>query len=276
MFSWFAEQEPVFFSHDYYRGATPQTATLIPGTADVESYTVDPVADGGKKIYRRDRMVNALQASLAVFSNGIAVAATAGWWTPDSIVDVDFQNNRARINGVSYSSIAAARTAGAIKKSAAGVDYTDVSNLPASYVLAAKGTPASNTVQIIAALDDGDDAVGNDEIVYIGQRTFGGVTSANAFISAANTGRISPASGVALTEGQSTRIALRVKSGSNYLMCNGAQSFASANTGAQPAVTRLTYGKRSVSDHLTWTGAVHRVTLIPADLTNAQINALLA
>lgn len=78
LFSWFAEQEPVFFSHDYYRGTAPQTATLIPDTADAESYTVDPVLDGGNNIYRRDRMINALQASVTVFSNGLAIPAAAG------------------------------------------------------------------------------------------------------------------------------------------------------------------------------------------------------
>mgnify|MGYP002717027902 CR=1 FL=1 len=278
LFTWDDSIEPVQFGWAYYRGTTSQTAILIAGTEDAASYTVDPALDGGKNVYRRDWIENAEGAQVVAFSNGIAVAAAAGWWTPDSIADVDFQNNRARINGVSYASIAEARTANAIKTSAAGVDYVDVSNLPASYVLAGKGIASLDSrTQVLAALDDGDDAVTNDEIAYIGQRDFGTTgKSANAVITAGNSTRLSATSGITLTPDQPVRLALRVKSGSSYLMANGQQSFATTTAGAQPAVTRLTLGKRSVTDHLAWVGALHRVVLITADLTNDQINALLA
>lgn len=277
LFSWLSDVEPVQFARAYYRGATPQTATLIAGTNDAAIYTIDPVLDGGKNVYRRDWIENAEGVQVAAFSNGIAVAAPANWWTPDSIVDVDFQNNRARINGVSYASIAEARTANAIKTSPTGVDYTDVAGLGASYVLAAKGiTPNVTSAQILAAMDDGDDGSTNDEIVYVGQQFANSQHRVALFAQASASPRLSSGNGPMLTLNSPVRMAVRVKNTLYYGMVDGVTGASSNTTGTLPAVNRVTYGKRSVASELTWTGTVHRVVVINADLTNDQINALLA
>ncbi|MBM3298794.1 MAG: hypothetical protein FJY85_02425 [Deltaproteobacteria bacterium] len=278
LFTWDDSIEPIQFGHAYYRGTTALDATLIEGTEGVAIYTVDPVLDGGKNIYRRDWMEGAgSDSELAVFSNGIAVAAPANWWVPDSIVDVDFQNNRARINGVSYASIEAARTANAIKTSPTGVDYSDVSGLGTSYVLAAKGITADvNQTQILAALDDGDDGITNDEIVYVGRHFANNEYRAALFSQAGNSSRLGSITSPLLSTSSPVRMAVRAKSGNYYGMVNGVAGASSAASGALPAVNRVAYGKRSVASELSWTGAVHRVVVINADLTNDQINALLA
>ena len=278
LFTWDDSIEPISYGHAYYRGTTALNATLIEGTEGAISYTVDPALDGGKNVYRRDWMEGAgSDSELAVFSNGVAVAAPANWWTPDSIVDVDFQNNRARINGVNYASIAAARTANAIKTSPTGVDYTDVSGLGTSYTLAAKGiTPNTTASQILAAMDDGDDGVTNDEIVYVGQYFTNSQHRVNLFVQAGGAARLNSGNGPALTMNSPVRMAVRVKNALYYGMVDGASGATATASGPLPAVNRVTYGKRSVASELAWTGTVHRVVVVNADLTNDQINALLA
>lgn len=278
LFTWDDSIEPISYGHAYYRGTTALNATIIEGTEGAAIYVIDPALDGGKNVYRRDWLEGAgSDGELAVFSNGIAVAAPANWWVPDSIVDVDFQNNRARINGVSYASIAAARTANAIKTSPTGVDYTDVSGLGTSYVLAAKGITADvNQTQILAALDDGDDGTTNDEIVYVGRHFATNEYRAALFAQAGNSSRLSSINSPLLPTSSPVRMAVRAKNGAYYGMVNGVEGATSNASGSLPAVTRVTYGKRSVASELAWTGTVHRVVVINADLTNDQINALLA
>ena len=280
LFSWLLDVEPVQFARAYYRGATPQTATLIAGTNDAAIYTIDPALDGGKNVYRRDWIENAEGAQVVAFSNGIAVAAASNWWTPNSIIDLDFQNSRFRINGTNYASIADAKTANAIKVNSSGVEYIDVAGLGAAYAIGAKAvTPnmaygATGTFAL-AVLEDGEDGDTIDEAVRVGWHMSLAQWRAAGYVRAASTSRLNTTEGLIVAPASPIRTGLRVKSASYYQAANGQPSGSSTNAGSLPSVSRFMWGKMS-SGSLAFTGTLQRVVLVNAELDNDQINALLA
>ena len=277
LFTWDDSIEPISYGHAYYRGTTALNATLIEGTEGAISYTVNPDLDGGKNVYRRDWLEGAgSDSELAEFSNGVAVVAS-NWWTPNSIIDLDFQNSRFRINGATYASIAAAKTANAIKTNGGGVDYIDVAGLGTSYALGAKGaTPpsAGSGTYVMAMLEDGDDGDTIDEAARVGWHFSQLEWRAYGNIRSASTNRLNSVTGLIVPPSSALRTAVRLKAADYYQAANGQQSATSTGTGALPAVSRLFWGKNSAG-LLSFTGTLQRVVLVNADLTNEQINALL-
>ena len=286
LFTWDDSIEPISYGHAYYRGTTALNATLIEGTEGAISYTVDPALDGGKNVYRRDWLEGAgSDSELAVFSNGIAVAAVSNWWNPlvdahPGSVEIDWATGRIRRTGVSYPSLAEARTAGVLKTNASGVDYLDVSGLGNSVGVAATGiTPSADGNYSMLAMDDGDDGVPTDEYIALGVTT---PTRASFAIISGGTTLFNPSSTATTPLNTPVRLAMRAKASNviNSIIAsvNGVSVGSGQTSGGMPAVTRLCVGNRSTNDR-NWTaggGSLSRLILINADLTNAQINDLLA
>ena len=273
LFSWREEIEPVFFGHDYRRGATPQTATLIPNTADVDSYTTNTELDGGQNVYRRD-WISSQNGLLETFSNAIAVASGAGWWINDPalLVDIDYVNNRARINGVNYNSIAAAESAGAIKTSK-GLKFVDVGTVK-PFTLLASGLCVRDSTkeQVLVSLDDGEDGNPSDN-----HYTYFVNTSAKGLVYAQTNGSVvASAQTTSSFTGGSTFTAAttaRTTSPHGYFIL-GNETFTDTSIPFPTNISRLCLGGRSDAPNSFWQGTMKRVVLINAPKTDAELAAL--
>lgn len=203
--------------------------------------------------------------------SGTVTDASSDWWTANSVIDIDYANDRARINGVSYASLAAARTAGILVTNANGDDTVSLSEiaLGETYVLAGSGrTPAAANNGYIAALDDGT----TSNMVYIGISTTGTSKAGGWF--AGGTSRLAQSTST-ITLDAAYRAACRVKSGAGLLSFNGTAGTSGTNTNLPSGLATLVVGDRTGNDR-GWTGTINRVVLVNADLTDAQVHALLA
>ncbi|VDS09235.1 hypothetical protein PARHAE_02427 [Paracoccus haematequi] len=233
------------------------------------SYTQDDAVDGDRTLTWRDVATNAAGSTVAVSSGVLCPAApAAGWWHPQALVHVDYASDRARINGTTFASIAAAKAANAIK-TAGGVDYIDVAGLGASYALSASGiVPNDTATRNMASLDDGT----SNNVVAIGQ-TYSSSTHRSMFwVITAGTGVYTPPTTTTLTHGMALNLSLRVKSAALRRGMNGTGT-TSGTAITLPAVNRLVLGNRSAGDRA-WTGTLYHVLLINADLADAAVDAL--
>lgn len=264
--------------------------TLFAGATEItgingDTYTVQ-AGDAGKSLTWHVTCEDA-NGERTIITNAIAVPASGGtaWWDPrvdtyPGSMEIDLANGRARINGQTYASIAAAKTAGAIKTSGSGVDYVDVSGLGTSIAIAATGvTPPTVGSYSMIAMDDGDDGVPADEYIQIGVTTgprahFASIRGgSNLFV---------PGSTVATPVNTALRVAMRAKAGGTLNSyrgsVNGAMVAQGQNAATElPAVTRFNIGNRAANDRA-WVaagGTLSRLILINADLTDGAIDALL-
>lgn len=235
------------------------------------SYTQDDAVDGDKTLTFRETATNTAGATTAISSGVLCPAApVADWWHPQALVQIDYANNRARINGTSYASIAAAKTANAIKTSG-GVDYVDVPGLGTSYTIAASGTvPNDTTTRVMATVDDGTSA----NSVQTGQ-TFSSSTHRALYgVTAGGSSAVAFPTTPALTMGEPIRLAFRAKDGGVYRRVHNGVGVNGSATAALPAVNRLVLGNRSAGDRA-WTGGLYHILLINADLADATVDGLL-
>ena len=235
------------------------------------SYTQDDAVDGDQTLTWRETATNAAGSAVAV-SNGVLcpAAPAAGWWHPQALVHVDYASDRAWINGTSYASIAAAKTAGAIK-TAGEVDYIDLEGLGTSFTIAASGTVPSDTVtRVMATVDDGTSA----NSVHMGQAYLSSTHRVLYGVTAGNTSVVTFPTTPTLTMGEPIRLAFRAKSGGSYRRVHNGVGVNGSATPALPALNRLVLGNRSAGDR-TWTGALYQALLINADLADAAVDALL-
>lgn len=197
----------------------------------------------------------------------------ADWWYPASIIDVDYANDRARINGVTYNSIAAARTAGVLlTASDVGVDYIDVTG-SSSGVLAASGTVLRNssTSQILANLDNSDDGVDDDERLGI---YLTNAHKINLYLRKASVEKMSVVTSETYATGSVAAAAVRLNTSppsTSYWKTVG--SSGSRGAVSMPAYTRLWFGGKIINNK-PWLGTLKRVVLVNSSLTDAEVDAL--
>lgn len=201
----------------------------------------------------------------------------AAWWTSGALVDLDYQNDRAYVNGTAYASLAAARTAGVVVQSG-GIDRVPVT-LGTNYTLAGKGVTAStsvSTARYLVTVDDGADGTPLDEAVYIYQ----GLVSAQQVIQAQVwVGSLIQAGGsleLSTTIGNSAamRAAVRVNANNFAFSCNGG-TVQTDTAGTIPTVTQMVVGNRDDGTR-PWEGTLQRVLLINQNVDNATLQGLLA
>lgn len=161
------------------------------------------------------------------------------------------------------------RAAGAVAVNAHGNDTVAISDPGASYVLAGRGaTPATIGNEYIVAMDNG----ANTNLVYIGTSATG-ASKAGGWL-ASGSSRLSQTASV-ITAAANFRGAVRVKSGAGLLSFNGVAGSSGTSTVLPGGISTFIVANRSAGDR-GWSGTLHRVMLITADLTDAEVHALLA
>lgn len=225
------------------------------------------------------------RGSQTITTNALAVPAApvvAAWWDPAvdlyaGSVHIDYENNRARINGVTYTTLAAARTATAMTANGAW-DKVPITT-GASYAFAARvilpaDAPAGNTRYAIA-LDDGADGSASDNIAFIEQNVNDGQGYAQMSHNVlAGASRVSATNKAGVSRTVPVRSAIRCKAGAYAWSVNGSLASASTNAGAPPVCTEMIVGNRNDGARA-WTGTILEAIYINGDLDDAQLNALL-
>jgi hypothetical protein len=215
-------------------------------------------------------------------SSNISYSVASSWAISGALVDLDYQNDRAYVNGVEYASISASRTAGAVVQTG-GIDRVAVSGfLTSSYTLAAKGitsaTPISGaTLRYLCCLDDGADGVSSDELVLLDQAF---ISSSARLSAGVFTGSVQQDPGGATfssTTGAAAstacKIALRVAANNLGLSIGGGATITD-NTATLPTVTQLVVGNRDDGTRA-WGGTVKRVTLIGTAVSDANLPSIM-
>lgn len=207
------------------------------------------------------------------------VLTGAQWYEVGALIDIDYENDRAYIAGVEYASVADARTAGAIVQSG-GIDRIPTTGLGSNYVLAGKGitgstTQANATSRYLLCVDDGADGSPTDEISALAQ-TRSSVSYLNASLITGSASQLVTPWESATGGGNSTavRIAARIKANDSAISFNGGTVIA-ATTVTIPAVTQLVVGNRDDGTRA-WTGTIHRVAVVNASISDADLVNILA
>lgn len=223
------------------------------------------------------------RGSRTISTNALAVPAApvqTAWWDPlvdahPGSADIDLLNDRARINGVTYATLAAARTAGAIIVNANGSDTIPVT-IPASVTLAVHGVygAADNIDKYMCALDDGADGDLLDNLIPVMQIGSGGSSyrlQGGSWRNGTKTiGVLAPTSGQA---GEAFRTAFRIKSGGVAVAQSGTLGTTSTYAFTMPTVTTLVLENASTGDKA-WLGPKGRVIFVNGDIDNAALTAL--
>lgn len=190
----------------------------------------------------------------------------------NTVVDLDYQNDQAYVNGTYYASIAAARTAGVIVQSG-GIDriatsqwsYTTPFTVIGTGVIAAS---VSSTTAYFYAFDDGADGNAADELMYNGVVD----VPPNTFRQQCLTGgveqcQINDTTGV--SDGSNIKFAARWKTNSSGHSLNGATATVDA-TITLPTVTQLVVGNRDDGAR-PWGGTIHRLQILNEDTSGSNL-----
>lgn len=212
----------------------------------------------------------------------ITASSVTDWWTANAYADLDYENDRAYVNGIAYATLADARTAGIIVQTG-GIDRIALPTLTTSYAIAARGVtgsaaPSSSVPQYLVALDDGNDGKPADELIGLAWATSSSVTYANIVVYAGSASQVaaipSAASSSAKALSGAIRMALRAKVNSAILSVDG--TTLGTDTGfTNPAPTQIVVGNREDGTR-GWTGTIGRIAFVNAEITEAELNALLA
>ena len=201
-------------------------------------------------------------------------ANSANWWVPNSVVDVDYDNDRARIAGVSYGTIAAAIAAGAIVVDGVHEYVTLGASLGSSYTIGFKGTFPSAylaSAQDMASLDDGNDGA-DDE--YVRMKT-DPLMRVQGFIRHLSASAFTYTDTTDYGPGGAVRTALRAEANNATFYYNGVLKGNSTTNGMATGLTTFNLKSRWQKDRA-WTGGRSRIVLVDAALTDAQVRDLLA
>lgn len=204
------------------------------------------------------------------------------WWDETAAIHLDYENDRAYIDGVAYATIADAKAADAIL-TASGVDYVPLPTLAASYALCATGTtgaiqPANGTSRYMVALDDGADASPTDELIAFGEigDSGNGYVFMLAYTGGANQIPGFPNGDVSWLTGTSTdfRLGIRMKASDILISKEGATTINDV-VNTLPTLTRLVIGNRTDGTRA-WTGGIGQILLINQEINEATLNGKLA
>lgn len=203
-------------------------------------------------------------------------ANSGNWVTPNAVVDIDYQYDRAYINGVTYDSIAAAVSAGALTVDGTHSYVTLGASLGTSYTLAAKGlcSAAQAGAGMVALLDDGNDGTANDEAVrlWFSAGTPSQSWTANIFHLGVTSLNIQTGT---TSAGAAFRMAARCKTSSGVFYYNGVSQGTSGSVVLPTGINTLNIGDRWAKD-TPFNGTIYRVAVIDADLNDTQVGAIFA
>ncbi len=264
------------------------TWSMVAGSdADISIHATTGVISSARAIYDGDSATFSLrvengevgvdEGAIAIEAPFEAVGTVESWATPGALIDIDYENDRAYVAGTYYDTVSAARTAAAIVQTG-GIDRIATTGLGSDYVLAGKGVTAASGLtnpRYLVALDDGADGSPADHLVYLGQYNPIPV-KLTGNIQTASSAQTSTAWDTATGAGNSTavRMAARIKANDSAISFNGAAVVADASV-TIPTVTQLVVGNRD--DGLRpWQGTIHRIVLINASVSDANLPGILA
>lgn len=206
--------------------------------------------------------------------------ATDAWATSGALVDLDYENNRAYVNGTYYADLAAARTAGVVVQTG-GIDRVPVSGfITSAYTLAGKGTTSATSIigqsaRYLVCLDDGADGAPADELVALSQNDNAGVSSLGVLIIKAG---VDQASGTNVYSpvgaGVNNRSAFSVAANDLAISHQGGAVILDTSS-AMPVVTQMVVGNRDDGTR-PWLGTVKRVVLLNTAVSDAALVSVLA
>jgi hypothetical protein len=192
----------------------------------------------------------------------------------NTVVDLDYQNDQAYVNGTYYASIAAARTAGVLVQSG-GIDRLATSNWSYTTPCTVIGTGViaaslTSTAEYLWSLDDGADGSPTDELVAVSLADIPPNTFNFLFFdnSASQTvPSITSTTGVA--DGATIKCAIRIKTNSIAASLNGGSAVVET-VATLPTVTQLVVGNRDDGTR-PWNGTVRRIQILNEDSSDANL-----
>ncbi|MDZ7906347.1 MAG: sialate O-acetylesterase [Cypionkella sp.] len=209
------------------------------------------------------------------------VAPVDAWYHPKATVHLDYQNDRAFVNGAEYASLAAARTAGAVVQTG-GIDRVPVTPA-ASFALAGTGITAAaaltqNVPRYLAALDNGATGSGIDHLVLLSEAQSGvhpELFNIAMFRNSASQIPDIPSTATSKPTARDTaiRMAVRVKLNSTISSMDGI-TLGTDTACTVPTLTQLVVANRHDGTRA-WGGTVHQVLFINEEITEAELNAAL-
>jgi len=206
------------------------------------------------------------------------------WYLQTSVIDIDYVSDRARINGVDYASIAAARTAGAIVVDS-GYDTVDVTGLLGTdYTVAAKGVTASSApgydYHYLFFLDDNSGTTSNATgLAHTnvsgatpGFYTFHNVSGTNQLNAVGAGGSFTTTTGGGTS--RAFAAALRVKANDFAISYNSA-TVITDTAGSVGSRTRLIIGNRyGFPSTNNWQGSISRISVLTDAVVDAKLQGL--
>lgn len=206
----------------------------------------------------------------------IYVRIGAGWWQADAVVDIDYVNDRAWINGTAYASVAAAVTAGAIVLSGGVYRVNLTGLLNPGFTFAAKGTTYSSTVvgqnpRYLAALDDAS----TSNLIYLTQSNDGGTAKLISAVIRSGTDQTSGAIKTAVNAGTSASVVMAGRYSANDVAVTFDGATVVTDTSVtMPTPTQLVIGNRHDGTRA-WLGSIDRIVVINDTLGNGILQTLL-
>lgn len=203
----------------------------------------------------------------------ITVTAAGQWWANNDFLAVDWDNDRAYINGTSYASIAAAIAAGAIVDTGT-IKYSTVT-LPAAFsifehVVNSSTTPSAVNPHYGIGIDDGDDATPADELIFIARTSTPRVQLGVITGSAAQLGTTDLVGGV--NNSAEARHAARIQVNNMNHASNGIVG--TTDTACTvPVASRVVYGNRTDGAR-TWLGTLKYTRISSEIWDNAMLTTL--
>lgn len=201
----------------------------------------------------------------------VSFATGSQWYDSDTVVVLDYERDRAYVDGVEYASMAAARSASAVVQTN-GIDRVDITGLLGSaFTLAATATTHSATVvgqpyRYLASLEGP-----SNDIVMLTQFNESGFSTIGAQVLDANVDQTGNALKTTAGAGTSQAVsyALRVAANDIAISFNGAtcQTDSSATV---PTLTTLVAANRD-NETRPWLGTPRRIILTNAAVANASL-----
>ena len=201
----------------------------------------------------------------------VSFATGSQWYDSDTVALLDYERDRAYIDGVEYASFAAARTAGAVVQTN-GIDRVDITSLVgSSYTFAATGITHSATVvgqayRYLATLEGP-----SNDLVFFAQFNDGGFAKLGAQVVDANVDQTAAALKTSSGAGLSSAVSYAMRVAANDIAVSFNNAAVQTDTSASvPTPTMIVVGNRD-NETRPWLGSVNRVVVTNKVATDADL-----
>lgn len=190
----------------------------------------------------------------------------------NTVVDLDYQNDQAYVNGTYYASIAAARTAGVIVQTSSidrvatsNWSYTNPCTIIGTGVIAAS---LGSTAEYLWTLDDGADGSPTDELAAVSLADVPPNT-ASFFVFDGGSQQINIQTTTGVSDGSTFKSAVRLATNNCAASYNGGSAILDTSV-TLPTVTQLVVGNRDDGTR-PWNGTVRRIQILNETSSDANL-----